>query len=85
MFSYSVSKFFVKNVLSNDEIYCALTRKLASRRYQRFRGRRLAEMQKWKSRGLLSSEEQDYLELMLVWKSRLDRLRIDYLSSCFSL
>ena len=85
MDSYSVSKFFVKNVLCNDEIYVALTHKLGSRRYRRFRGRPLAEMQKWKARGLLSSEEQDYLELFLVWKSRLDHLRIDYFSSCFSL
>ena len=85
MDSPSVPEFFVKNVLCNDEIYVALTRKLGAKRYRRFRGRPLAEMQKWKARGLLSSEEQDYLELFLVWKSRLDHLRIYYFNSCFSL
>ena len=85
MASYSVSKFFVKHVLCHDEIYVALTRKLGERRFKALRGRPVDEMQKWRDRGLLTDIEQEYLEHFLVWKSRLDHLRIQYFDSCFSL
>ena len=85
MASNHYSKFLVENVLSKDEIYCALTRELGSRRYSRVRGMPVEELKKWQPSGQLRRDEREYLELFEVWKSRLDHLRIDYLNSCFSL
>jgi hypothetical protein len=46
---------------------------------------RSKDLQKWDARGLLTPNEKDYLELLLVWESRLKHLVVQYCNSCFTL
>jgi|GEM_PF-5726269 len=81
----TVTKHVVTHVLLADEIYVSLTHKLCANRFRKCVGRRSTDLQKWDARGLLSRDEKDYLELMLVWERRLEHLVIQYCNSCFSL
>ena len=82
---YIVSDLFFKHVMCEDRIYVELTLKLGATRFNRVRGKPLAELQKWNATGKLTRDERDYLELFLVWKNRLEHLLVMHFKSCFSL
>mgnify|MGYP003315705870 CR=1 FL=1 len=81
----SVSESFVKDVLSKDEVFLGLTKTLTSSPYSKYVGQSVRLLQERYLLGQLSRQEQDYLEMITLWKQRLDYLRFDYFKSCFSL
>ena len=81
---FAVSESFVKDVLSKDEVFLALTKTLTSKPYNEFVGSNVSRLQELHELGQLPWPEQMYLEVVTLWKQRLDHLRIDYFNSCFS-
>ena len=81
----TITKHVAMHILHTDEIYVSLTHKLCAKRFRNYVGSRSKDLQKWDARGLLSRNEKDYLELLLVWESRLKHLVVQYCNSCFSL
>tara|TARA_R100001510_G_C7655202_1_gene214218 strand:- start:1713 stop:1976 length:264 start_codon:yes stop_codon:yes gene_type:complete len=81
---FAVSETFVKDVLANDQLFLDLTAKLKSRPFNKYCYRNVRQLQKWDAMGLLMEEEKQYLELVVVWKQRLDALRIWHFKACFN-
>ena len=81
----TITKHVAKHVLHTDEIFVSLTHKLCAKRFRECLNSRSEDLQKWDARGLLTPDEKDYLELLLVWESRLKHLVVQYCNSCFTL
>ena len=82
---FAVSESFVKDVLSKDELFLSLTKTLTSKPYSKYVGQSVRLLQERYLLGQLSRQEQDYLEMITIWKERIDYLRIKYFKACFSL
>jgi hypothetical protein len=80
-----ITEHVAQHVLHTDEIFVSLTHKLCAKRFRECLNSRSEDLQKWDARGLLTPDEKDYLELLLVWESRLKHLVVQYYNSCFSL